>query len=316
MAAEPFGVAVLQALAGRRRPPRPPRAMSGGAGRALGDALAGRRWAGQPDEATAHRRLALALLRLTLIACVTVVGAAAVAVAIIVSARGLSPVIESLRRPWRPGDFSPLIALLVVVVPRLWRISRHAIAIAHEGGHALTAVMTGRRLSGIKLHSDTSGLIASRGRPRGPGMVIVALAGYATPSLLGLLIAGLVHWETDWIALGLTIAGLLGMLVAIRNPFGVLSIIAAVVLVVIVSSLSESFQLIGASLAAWLLLLGNTRSIWELQVKRRWRQAPRSDVDQLAWLTGVPAWMWLVVLSIGAISSVLIGGYWLLTSTG
>ena len=44
----------------------------------------------------------------------------------------------------------------------------------HEAGHALTAVLTGRRLTGIRLHSDTSGLTLSTGRPSGPGMVATA----------------------------------------------------------------------------------------------------------------------------------------------
>ena len=38
----------------------------------------------------------------------------------------------------------------------VWRLSRNAITIAHEGGHGLIALLTGRRLDGIRLHSDTS----------------------------------------------------------------------------------------------------------------------------------------------------------------
>ena len=38
-----------------------------------------------------------------------------------------------------------------------------AVTIAHEGGHAVAALLTGRRLRGIRLHSDTSGLTLSAG---------------------------------------------------------------------------------------------------------------------------------------------------------
>jgi len=62
-----------------------------------------------------------------------------------------------------------LVALAVVATPATWRWSRHVITIAHEGGHALVALLSGRRLQGIRLHSDTSGLTVSRGKPRGPG---------------------------------------------------------------------------------------------------------------------------------------------------
>ena len=59
-----------------------------------------------------------------------------------------------------------LVAALAVVVPHnAWRISRNAITIAHEGGHGLIALLTGRQLTGIRLHSDTSGLTVSRGKP-------------------------------------------------------------------------------------------------------------------------------------------------------
>ncbi len=53
-------------------------------------------------------------------------------------------------------------AIVAVLVPALWRFTRTVITITHEGGHALMAVVTGRRLRGIRLHSDTSGLTVAR----------------------------------------------------------------------------------------------------------------------------------------------------------
>ncbi len=63
-------------------------------------------------------------------------------------------------------------AALLVLSPALWRPCRHAVTIAHEGAHGLVALAAGRRLSGIRLHSDTSGLTVSAGRPTGLGMVL------------------------------------------------------------------------------------------------------------------------------------------------
>ena len=65
--------------------------------------------------------------------------------------------------------------LVVLAVPVLWRGARHALTIVHEAAHAGVAVLVGRRLSGIRVHSDTSGLTVSRGKPRGPGMVAIAV---------------------------------------------------------------------------------------------------------------------------------------------
>jgi Peptidase M50B-like len=80
---------------------------------------------------------------------------------------------------------SGTIALLIVLNRRAWRLARTSITIAHEGGHALASVLCGRRLDGIRLHSDTSGVTYSRGRRTGPAVVLTSVAGYVTPSLLG-----------------------------------------------------------------------------------------------------------------------------------
>src|SRR6478735_215714 len=59
------------------------------------------------------------------------------------------------------------------------------------GVAALGALVTGRQLHSIRLHSDTSGVTVSSGKPYGPGMIVTAFAGYVTPPLLGLGAAGL-----------------------------------------------------------------------------------------------------------------------------
>ena len=78
-----------------------------------------------------------------------------------------------------------LVALVVVLNTQVWRLAGKVITIAHEGGHALVSVLSGRRLDGIRLHSDSSGVTYSRGRRTGPGLVLTAAAGYVMPSLLG-----------------------------------------------------------------------------------------------------------------------------------
>jgi hypothetical protein len=80
-----------------------------------------------------------------------------------------------------------VLAFAIVAWPTTWRLSRHVITIAHEGGHALIALLSGRRLQGIRLHSDTSGLTVSAGRPTGWGMVLTLLAGYTAAPVVGLV---------------------------------------------------------------------------------------------------------------------------------
>ncbi|MFJ4963710.1 hypothetical protein EES43_19930 [Streptomyces sp. ADI96-02] len=205
-------------------------------------------------------------------------------------------------------------AALIAVVPNaLWRLSRNAITIAHEGGHGLVALLTGRRLSGIRLHSDTSGLTVSRGKPTGIGMILTAAAGYTAPSLLGLGGAWLLADGRITLLLWLATALLAAMLVMIRNLYGALTVILTGGVFLLVSWLTSSdVQSAFAYAAVWFLLLGGVRPPFELQSKRRHGGAPDSDPDQLARLTDAPAALWLFLFHAVSLCSLIGGGRWLL----
>jgi len=205
-----------------------------------------------------------------------------------------------------------LVALVIVLTYRLWHVARHVVTIAHEGGHGVAALLTGRRLSGIRLHSDTSGLTVSKGRSRGPGMVLTSLAGYVTPSLLGLVGAlALAHGRITlllWVTLGF----LPLILIMIRNAFGVVSIVVTGALVFVVSWFApDQVQAGFAYLAVWFLLVGGVRPVYELQKMRRRGQLADSDADQLARLTRVPGLIWVGLFTIVNVAALAAGG-WLL----
>ncbi|GAA2452023.1 M50 family metallopeptidase [Streptomyces lavendulocolor] len=206
------------------------------------------------------------------------------------------------------------VAALTVTVPHpLWRVSRNAVTIAHEGGHGLIALLTGRRLDGIRLHSDTSGLTVSRGRPTGLGMVLTAAAGYTAPSLLGLGGAWLLAAHRITLLLWVATALLLAMLVMIRNAYGALTVVVTGAAFLLVSWLTEpDVQAAFAYSAVWFLLLGGVRPVFELQAKRRHGGAPDSDADQLSRLTHVPAVLWLFLFHAVSLCSLIGGGRWLL----
>ena len=77
------------------------------------------------------------------------------------------------------------VAFALVLSRAVWPYTRMLVTITHEAGHAVAALVAGRRLQGIRLHSDTSGLTVSSGRASGPGMVAMLLAGYLAPALVG-----------------------------------------------------------------------------------------------------------------------------------
>ncbi|WP_198533386.1 M50 family metallopeptidase [Streptomyces sp. NBC_00370] len=206
-----------------------------------------------------------------------------------------------------------VLALAVVVPHQVWRISRNAVTIAHEGGHGLTALVTGRRLDGIRLHSDTSGLTVSRGKPSGLGMVLTAAAGYTAPPLLGLGGAWLLVAHHITLFLWLATVLLIAMLVMIRNAYGVFTVVVTGAAFLLVSWLTgPQVQAAFAYTAVWFLLLGGVRPAFELQSKRRRGGAADSDADQLARLTGAPAAMWLFLFHAVSLCSLIGGGRWLL----
>ncbi|MBX9423027.1 MULTISPECIES: M50 family metallopeptidase [Streptomyces] len=206
------------------------------------------------------------------------------------------------------------VAALAVTVPRrLWLLARNAITIAHEGGHGLLALATGRRLEAIRLHSDTSGLTVSRGRPTGLGVVLTLAAGYPAAPLLGLGGAALLGTGRVTLLLWVATALLLAMLVMVRNAYGILTVLLTGAAFLLVSWLTgPEVQSAFAYAVVWFLLLGGVRPAFELQAKRRHGGAGDSDADQLARLTHVPAGVWLFFFHAVSICALIGGGRWLL----
>ena len=206
-----------------------------------------------------------------------------------------------------------VLALLAVLVRGVWSVLRNVVTVAHEGGHALVALLVGRRLSGIQLHSDTSGVTVSRGKPHGPGMVATAAAGYLAPSLLGLAYAALLAGNHITAVLWLSVALLGAMLVLVRNAFGVVSILVIAAVIFCVSWFtSPAVQSAFAYGFTFFLVVAGVRPVFELQGSRRRGRAPDSDADQLAKLTGVPGFAWVLLFGLVALGVLLLAGSWLL----
>ncbi len=207
---------------------------------------------------------------------------------------------------------SGAVAVLIVLTARTWRLARNSITIAHEGGHALASVLSGRRLEGIRLHSDTSGVTYSQGKRTGPAVVLTLLAGYLAPSLLGAGAAWLLAAHHVTAMLWLLLALLAATFLAIRNAYGVLAVLLTAGAVLAVSLLATAaLQAAFGYTAAWFLLLGGVRAVLELQgYRRRTRrrgQVSMSDADQLAQVTGVPGGAWVAVFAVASISALALG---------
>ncbi len=205
-------------------------------------------------------------------------------------------------------------AAAAVLYAPVWRWSRGLVTIAHEGGHALMAVLMRRRLTGIRLHADTSGLTFSRGRPTGFGAAMTLFAGYIAPAALGLMAAALTGAGRIVLLLWITLALLAIMLIFIRNWYGALALIVVGAGVFAATWYGNAIvQTVAAYLGAWLLLLGAVKPVMELGSRRRGgRGRGQSDADQLAGITPLPAGAWIFLFTLVTIAAAVWGTYMLL----
>jgi hypothetical protein len=214
---------------------------------------------------------------------------------------------QPLPPAWVVG-LTALAALIVVANTGTWRVTGKVITIAHEGGHALVSLLSGRRLDGIRLHADNSGVTYSRGRRNGPGLVLTAAAGYVTPSLLGAGAAGLLAARHLTAMLWLALVLLAATFLAIRNAFGAVAVLVTAGAVFAVSYYAAPAVQAGfAYLAVWFLLFGGIRPVLELARGRRRSWARGSDASQLAQMTGVPAGLWITLFALVAIAALAAG---------
>ncbi|WP_199240958.1 M50 family metallopeptidase [Naasia lichenicola] len=205
------------------------------------------------------------------------------------------------------------IAVLCVLLGPIWRVARHGVTIIHEAGHGLGATLTGRRLAGIRLHSDTSGVTVSVGRPRGFGMGVTLIGGYTAPALVGLGAAWLIGIGHAvgllWALLGM----LLLVLVQIRNWFGLWTVLLAGFGVFALTWwLPSPWQSIAATAVSAFLLVAAVRTVFELQGARRRERSGDTDADQLGRISSTPPILWVGVFLVIALGAALVGGALLL----
>lgn len=188
--------------------------------------------------------------------------------------------------------------------PRTWPVVRLGTTVVHEAGHALVAVLARRRLAGVRLHRDASGVTVSHGPPRGPGVVALLAAGYPAPALLGLGAAALLSAGRGLAVLWLVLLLLLALLVRVRNAYGLLVVLVGAAGVLAATWwLPPRAQAGAALLLTWTALLGAPRAM--APVLRR--PPPGSDPARLARLGPLPAGAWSAVMLTACLVCLAVG---------
>ncbi|MFD4366882.1 M50 family metallopeptidase [Rhodococcus sp. NPDC058521] len=205
-----------------------------------------------------------------------------------------------------------LAALVVVLEPHVWRVARNVVTIVHEGAHLLVAFLVGRRLQSVRLHSDTSGVAVSSGKPTGLGVVLMTFAGYVGPAILGLGAAWVLGTGHAVAVLWIGVVSIALMLLFVRNLYGLLSLTAVgALLFVLVWFGTQEQQVFAAYFVTLFMLIAAPKPVLELQRARMRRRAPDSDADQLARLTRVPALFWVALAFAVTAVCLVLGGWWI-----
>ena len=195
-------------------------------------------------------------------------------------------------------------AVAVVLVLLLWSVVGHVVTFAHEGGHALAAVLMGSRVHGVRLNRDRTGLTEYSAPLFG---LPVTAAGYVAPSGFGVAGAALLARGRGEVVLWVSVALLAVLLLATRNWFGRLAVaVTGAALVLTLQRGTPDEHVLVACVWVWLLLVGGL-----VHVLRH--GAKGSDFHALrraTWI--VPATVWAALATTAAAVALVYGGMLLL----
>ncbi|OUS93518.1 M50 family metallopeptidase [Rhodococcus sp. NCIMB 12038] len=218
--------------------------------------------------------------------------------------------------PWIV-QVTAVVAVILVLEPHAWRITRNVVTIVHEGAHLVVALLFGRTLKGVRLHSDTSGVAISSGKPTGLGVVLMTFAGYVGPAVLGLGAAWVLGTQHAIAVLWIGVLALAAMLILVRNLYGLFSLtVVGALLFGLVWFGTQDQQVAAAYLITLFMLVAAPRPVLELQRQRARGAAPESDADQLARLTHVPGIVWVGLSLLVTLGCLALGGWWILRPVG
>jgi hypothetical protein len=200
------------------------------------------------------------------------------------------------------------LALLLVVFTGSWAGS--VVTVAHEGGHMLLSIVTFRGFSTFELRDGGGGKTNVSDGSWGVGDLLIRVAGYLTPPLLGLGAAGVLVAGNAWGVLAGSVV-LLGIAFFYAgNPLANVVTLVAVAGVILVLWLGSAvLQVAVAAGLVWWMLLGGVRGAILMS-----RQHP-SDAYWMARRTLIPTIIWKTFWVAVALVCLYAGGRLLFVGT-
>ena len=211
------------------------------------------------------------------------------------------PVVVDLNS-WQWLIIAAVVLAMVIPAPA-WRITGLYSTLVHELGHIVSALFTGRFVTGLRLGWDHSGEVVSRGRGKF-SVIVSGIFGYPAP----LWVSALMFWAISigyaGQALGIYALFFLLALVFVRNwpAFVVCTVSALIALGVVFFAPVEAYLYLSLLIAGFLLIAG-LRDYAKLLAVHTWlrRDVAQSDAYLIARATHTFAGLWLlVILALGA----------------
>lgn len=197
--------------------------------------------------------------------------------------------------PFVPGEtvvwMMGLAALSVMLLNPVKEFAQPLLTIAHEGGHMVASVVTGRGLRHFELSEDGGGVTHFGDGSRGVGLILIGMAGYVAPPLLGLAGATLVVADRSWTFLWIGVVLLFGAWMKFKGAIaGVMVLVFGIGIGWVAVQGSAAVQAALALGLVWLLLIGGVENV---AVLTRLRRNPSTDAAKLAVITWIPNILWI-----------------------
>lgn len=215
---------------------------------------------------------------------------------------------------------SMAVGIILAVTPATWMLTRLFATYIHETGHALFALLTGRKVKSMKINKDSSGSTLHAGLEGAVfSRFITALAGYPAPAVAGWAMIVAIGNQHARYALGAFIVVTVGLALIQHSLRGWILTIVILASCWGLTLISDYWMQVILALVAGYLLAASPRTIIELRKydkqsknKVTLEDGIHSDAQVLAEMTGLGALFWEIVF----LTLCLALFYWSLGSIG